>query len=200
MSRQAARAILLAHQLRIMSVVMVETLKCEYCGCEFATNKSRRRFCSRRCKRRNYFARPDKKATKRLRAAERRLADPETRRAIKREQYQRNPTADRERQKRHRQEKPEWWNAARARRRARKIGAAGSHTVAEWEAIKKRQNGCCAICGARSRLTRDHIIPLSRGGSDFAYNIQGLCKSCNSSKGAKILAGIHPSLFDRIAA
>lgn len=34
----------------------------------------------------------------------------------------------------------------------------------------------------------DHIVPLSRGGTHDRSNLQCLCKSCNSSKGAKLMS------------
>lgn len=91
---------------------------------------------------------------------------------------------------------PEKAKATSERRRARVLGAAGEITALEWAAILKRQKSRCARCGARGKMTMDHIIPLSRGGSHFAFNIQALCKPCNSSKGAKLLAGAQHSLFD----
>lgn len=80
----------------------------------------------------------------------------------------------------------------------RKARSIGSHSEAEWNAIVKKQSGRCAKCQRRVPLTRDHIVPLSRGGSDYAFNIQGLCKSCNCSKHAKMLPGAEYSLFDRL--
>ena len=71
------------------------------------------------------------------------------------------------------------------RRRARKNRASGSHTAGEWKALVKHQDGRCLACGKKKKLTADHVVPLSVGGSDDISNIQGLCKPCNSSKGAK---------------
>lgn len=76
-------------------------------------------------------------------------------------------------------------------RRNRKNNAAGSHTFGEWELLKRQYGNACRWCGARepqTRLTEDHIIPLSKGGSDFIENIQPLCKSCNSRKYNKIIS------------
>lgn len=44
----------------------------------------------------------------------------------------------------------------------------------------------CRFCGAIEKLTLDHIIPVSRGGEDCLGNMQVLCSSCNSRKGAKL--------------
>lgn len=73
-----------------------------------------------------------------------------------------------------------------ATRRARKADASGSHTRAEWEAICARQRNLCAACGDECKLTKDHVVPLSMGGSNDASNLQGLCGPCNSRKGARM--------------
>lgn len=43
----------------------------------------------------------------------------------------------------------------------------------------------CAHCGSDQNLSLDHIRPVSLGGSDDPENLQTLCRSCNSRKGAK---------------
>ena len=43
----------------------------------------------------------------------------------------------------------------------------------------------CCYCGAKDKLTLDHVIPRLQGGPDAAENISYACRSCNSSKGAK---------------
>jgi hypothetical protein len=40
----------------------------------------------------------------------------------------------------------------------------------------------CRYCHIKSNLTRDHIIPKSRGGSNERKNIQILCDYCNHRK------------------
>lgn len=78
------------------------------------------------------------------------------------------------------------WRATPAqwrRFRMQQARARGTHSQAEWEQ-KKNEIGRCMLCGATDLpLTKDHIIPVSRGGCDCIHNLQPLCSSCNSSKG-----------------
>ena len=63
-------------------------------------------------------------------------------------------------------------------------------TLLQWEKILDTQGNKCAICGKRfckSRPpTKDHIVPLSKGGGLTFENVQALCHSCNSSKNASL--------------
>jgi 5-methylcytosine-specific restriction endonuclease McrA len=75
-----------------------------------------------------------------------------------------------------------------ARRRARKRGAEGDHTLLEWQALCAEYGHRCLACGCSGMLlTQDHVVPLSRGGSDYISNIQPLCRSCNLRKGTKTI-------------
>jgi hypothetical protein len=53
-------------------------------------------------------------------------------------------------------------------------------------AVWRRDQGKCARCGNRENLEYDHIVPVSKGGSNTARNIELLCQDCNRAKGNRI--------------
>jgi len=53
-------------------------------------------------------------------------------------------------------------------------------------AVWRRDKGACVRCGSREKLEYDHIIPVSKGGSNTARNIELLCQKCNREKTNKI--------------
>lgn len=46
----------------------------------------------------------------------------------------------------------------------------------------------CRYCGSAGPIEIDHIVPLSRGGKHEPENLAPACRSCNRSKGAKLLS------------
>ena len=74
----------------------------------------------------------------------------------------------------------------RARRRALQKSAKGTFTLKEWEELLRKTSFTCQKCRKKEpevKMTIDHIIPLSRGGTNYIGNIQPLCMRCNCSKG-----------------
>ena len=48
--------------------------------------------------------------------------------------------------------------------------------------VWRRDEGKCKKCGSRKNLEYDHIIPIAKGGSNTARNIELLCEACNRAK------------------
>ena len=55
------------------------------------------------------------------------------------------------------------------------------------EVIKINKSDRCVTCGSNIKLHKDHIWPISKGGTDYKENIQILCGSHNLSKSASIV-------------
>ena len=53
------------------------------------------------------------------------------------------------------------------------------------QAVLEHDDFTCQACGITENLHIDHIVPVARGGKTEFENLQVLCGSCNSSKGAK---------------
>lgn len=160
-----------------------------------AANPEKRDACTRRWQRNN----PD-----RVRAAQLKFkrANVEALNKTRREFYAQNPEIGRKKSRLFREENREKANASARKwaaanvekvraftrnRRARKQAAEGKHTPDDIAALRAKQRDRCAACGTNlmGKGHVDHIVALSRGGSNWPSNLQLLCASCNASKGAK---------------
>lgn len=61
----------------------------------------------------------------------------------------------------------------------------------EWAALRiavfQRDNYRCVYCGSPKRLECDHVIPLSRGGTNDITNLASACYLCNRDKADLLL-------------
>ena len=77
-----------------------------------------------------------------------------------------------------------------AKRRSLTKNVINNLTLNQWQEILLLQENACNICNVsfdNVTATRDHIIPVSKGGGLTKENVQALCQCCNSSKGNKIM-------------
>ena len=61
-----------------------------------------------------------------------------------------------------------------------------------------RDRSVCAYCGRRfhvDELTREHIVPTSRGGVDSWMNCITACRPCNGHKGSRLPEEAHMTLL-----
>lgn len=83
---------------------------------------------------------------------------------------------------------------------------AGKPVSTRLQRVYDRHRGTCALCGGRTFLTVaqghpqkatiDHVIPLSRGGSNRQENLQLACERCNNQKANRV----GPDMVRKLAA
>lgn len=87
---------------------------------------------------------------------------------------------------------PDKTRAYEHKRRAIKADTDGEYSAVDILNLLNQQDNKCCGCdiefNINNKHTIDHIQPLSRGGSNWPYNIQLLCKSCNSSKHTRTMS------------
>lgn len=73
-------------------------------------------------------------------------------------------------------------------RRARLRRAEGRHTHDDIRRLYQSQRAQCVLCdiSLRQGYEVDHIVPVSRGGSNWPSNLQLLCRTCNRKKADKL--------------
>lgn len=70
-----------------------------------------------------------------------------------------------------------------AKRRALREKTIVTFTLEQWEESKEFFNHECAYCGNKSEVfDKDHVVPLSKGGTHTMQNIVPACEWCNGSK------------------
>lgn len=83
----------------------------------------------------------------------------------------------------------DYYTAVKHNFRARSEGVDGTIAGDDISGLYIEQSGLCSYCGEDmgETYTVDHVLPLSRGGTNTPDNIVLCCGVCNSSKGTATL-------------
>ncbi len=124
------------------------------------------------------------------RKKERRRSNPEVAermRLIDRLSIRRHAKVISERKKNYYDLHPEQRRVEAHRRRARERNVGGKYIAKDIQDQFKRQKGKCYYCSNKLiKYHVDHIIPISRGGTNTKDNLVITCPSCNCSKHNKL--------------
>lgn len=72
------------------------------------------------------------------------------------------------------------------RRQSRIKRLQNDFTLEDWDECLEYFKNKCAYCGdSIDLLTKDHVVPVSKGGPYIRSNIVPACNSCNTSKGSE---------------
>jgi len=94
----------------------------------------------------------------------------------------RNREARNEYHRKYIKENPDKAKAHKQKRRAKKNQSGGYFTPEEWFILCFAVGFRCLCCGEKKPLEADHVVPISKGGTSWLWNIQPLCESCNAKK------------------
>lgn len=75
---------------------------------------------------------------------------------------------------------------AAAKRRSNADSYRSRITKAKRERVYARNGHRCVRCGATEPLSLDHIVPVSKGGTNDEGNLQTMCVPCNGRKGLRM--------------
>ncbi len=105
----------------------------------------------------------------------------------RREYYQANKDRIQEDQKRWKTANRDRLYSIQHNQRVKGRAAAGRFTAADINEILAAQKGRCALCRVKLGKTKhlDHIVPISKGGTNHRSNIQWTCALCNQRKASK---------------
>lgn len=149
--------------------------KCTYCAKVFHSFRKNRKFCSKNCLRNDWAHRNNDYMREAVKDWRRRNIE-KTRTYARLGAQRRYKTPE---------GRAAYIHSSLIQQSRRRNGAIGSHTLKEWNDLKKKFNFSCVCCGKKEpliKLSRDHIIPTIKGGTSYITNIQPLCLPCNLSK------------------
>ena len=116
--------------------------------------------------------------------------NPERARANRRKSYERNRDREIARAKEWYAANP-WWRPSFVERNGRRLRdlmalrkseRTGAKAMFDPSDVRDAYGGRCWACGSAERIGMDHIVPLTRGGSNCAFNLRVLCGPCNARK------------------
>jgi 5-methylcytosine-specific restriction endonuclease McrA len=82
-------------------------------------------------------------------------------------------------------------NVQKQLERGKAYHAKGSFTLEQFKRKCAKYHWKCAYCDTQLNeltVTIEHVVPLSRGGTNNIDNLVPACSKCNNSKGAKLLS------------
>lgn len=86
----------------------------------------------------------------------------------------------------------EQWNRYRSKKYGTRYALVDKYA---WELICAMSDNCCTYCGTKTKLTQDHVLPLSKGGWHDIDNVVPACLACNIKKNDTLVEDLDPKFF-----